>query len=359
MIPTTVIDDSEEAIDLDSINPYAPNEGLSPRELVELIFEMQDKPHSIQRRDGFSQGLVQAADRVLAAETSERYKTIALLAKFEYLHRDASLGDEAADRQLQQTVDQWRDDKREKVAEEIGFLQLERRVLDTESVQADEIKSLLGEVEDFFSKTTTSDRHLRLASATVRTINRIEDGDERESYFAKFGGLWARSESIELAGYGRRLAGKPATEETTLVGKPMQLAGVTADGTALDLSNYRGQVVLVDFWATWCAPCLQAMPEMKKLYEKHHWQGFEVVGVSLDRDLEALGKYLDDNDIPWTNLAGEGNRDLAEKHNVRGIPSLILVDKQGVIVAVSHELADIAPKVAELVGDGNEDESDG
>jgi thiol-disulfide isomerase/thioredoxin len=137
--------------------------------------------------------------------------------------------------------------------------------------------------------------------------------------------------------------------ESDLVGKPLELAGTTAKGAPFTWQAYRGKVVLVDFWATWCGPCRREMPNVKALYEKEANRGFEVVGVSLDEDLEALAEYLDENEIPWETLAGEGTQDLAQQYGVRGIPTMMLVDKEGKVVAVSHGVAQLLPLVEKLL----------
>ncbi|MCI0357628.1 MAG: TlpA family protein disulfide reductase, partial [Planctomycetaceae bacterium] len=109
------------------------------------------------------------------------------------------------------------------------------------------------------------------------------------------------------------------------------------------------KVVLVDFWATWCGPCRREMPHVKELYERLNGKGFDVVGVSLDEDQEALAAYLEENGIPWETLAGDGTQDLAEKYSVRGIPTMMLIDKEGKIAGVAHSVGALAPLVDKLL----------
>jgi thioredoxin-related protein len=92
------------------------------------------------------------------------------------------------------------------------------------------------------------------------------------------------------------------------------------------------------------------MPNVKALHERLGPQGFEVVGVSLDEDQEALAAYLEENAIAWETLAGEGTQDLAEKYSVRGIPTMMLVDREGKIVAVAHNVAALTPLAEKLLG---------
>ena len=82
---------------------------------------------------------------------------------------------------------------------------------------------------------------------------------------------------------------------------------------------------------------------------KYQAKGFDIVAVSLDRDLDALAKYLKENNIPWTNLAGDATQELARKYGVRGIPTMMLIDQAGNVVDVSHNVAQIAPRIEPLL----------
>ncbi len=83
------------------------------------------------------------------------------------------------------------------------------------------------------------------------------------------------------------------------VGKPLTLKFTALDGREIDLEKMRGKVVLIDFWATWCPPCVAEMPHLKAVYQKYHPRGLEIVGLSLDRDRKALEKYVAKEKVPW------------------------------------------------------------
>ena len=346
-------EEKKEEPEIDSsINPYAPPEGLSTLELADFIFDMLDKPKSIRRRDGFAEGIVLAADAMLKKNPSERYQVIAIQAKLEQLHDQASWGDEKADAALWKFVQEIQDHKNAKIAADVRFFQMERKLIDAdEKTPAEKIPALLKELEEYLqAEKKLTARHLRLASHTVRQINRIEDGEAREKEFQKFGGMFAKSSDRELAGYGKKIAKSPAAKGGDLVGKELELVGVTDLGAAFDWKQYRGKVVLIDFWATWCGPCRREAPHLKALYESLKEKGFDVVAISLDKDQDALAKYLDENKIPWTNLVGESAAEIAKKYNVSAIPTMMLVDQKGKVVAVSHKVAELKEQAEKLVG---------
>jgi thiol-disulfide isomerase/thioredoxin len=335
--------------DIPDVNPYAPRPGLSAAELVDFIFDMQDKPKSIQDRPGFAEGIVEAADRILAAETTDKHRATAALAKFEVLHKKACLEDKQADEALAEFVAQMKDCQVPRIAAEVAFFELERKVIDSDPLPLDKIPGLLAEVSKYLADKKLSSRHLRLASSTVHVINRLEDPEEREKYFQEFGKRFAKSDSKDLARYGKKLAKKPGVEMPDLVGQTLELAGVTALGTEFNWKRYRGKVVLVDFWATWCGPCRRAMPQLKALYERLQQRGFDVVGISLDQDQQAVAKYLEENSVPWTNLVGEEATDLATRYGIRGIPMMILLDGQATVVAADHKLETLSKQAEKLL----------
>jgi thiol-disulfide isomerase/thioredoxin len=123
------------------------------------------------------------------------------------------------------------------------------------------------------------------------------------------------------------------------LGQTAELKGPTLGGETLDIASLRGKVVVVDFWATWCAPCRAEIPRLRALDEEHHSEGLRIVGVSLDRNRQALAQFVATRHITWPQVffpeQEQPNRTspLAIHYQVESIPDTLLVDGEGRIVA--------------------------
>ncbi|HEX7862674.1 MAG TPA: TlpA disulfide reductase family protein [Verrucomicrobiae bacterium] len=126
---------------------------------------------------------------------------------------------------------------------------------------------------------------------------------------------------------------KAAIKAVGALGHPLEIAFTAADGREVDVQKLKGKVVLVDFWASWCGPCMEALPELISLYKKYQPQGLEVIGINMDKQRFAMDNVLKQNEMPWPQyFDGKGwGAKFAIEYNVSSIPAVWLVDKKGIL----------------------------
>ena len=162
------------------------------------------------------------------------------------------------------------------------------------------------------------------------------------------------SSAYFLNSYVRRLCENRLNQLELLHRPAPNISAVDLDGADVALNDSRGKVVLVDFWATNCPPCLEEFPRLKRLYDRMREQGFEIIGVSLDEDRSVVDAFQERVKLPWLVMNEAGARAVTEAFHVQSIPSMFLIDRDGKIAAFDVQRSELESAVEQLLSKRSE-----
>ena len=156
----------------------------------------------------------------------------------------------------------------------------------------------------------------------------------------------------DLEVYKKEAAEKLVKASKVMAGMPVpQVAYNDPEGKPISIASYKGKILLLDFWASWCGPCRQSIPKVKKLYEKYGSSGFDVLSISIDDNEQAWRKAMAVEKMPWKQVLSPNKKETMSAFLFSIIPSLYLIDKEGKIVKFyAGYTEDLEKKLQEIIG---------
>jgi thiol-disulfide isomerase/thioredoxin len=284
-------------------------------------------------------------DLVPAAKFTDEQASQAVLFKVDGLRILAMLGDEDADRRRTEFLNAMLKDPRSSVSSIVGPLRMLSAMRRWMQLDDD---ARTAAIDNFISDVKASGAN----PGQVQLLNQLTD-DLADSNKQLDVSLASRAVDELLPAFqkGLQQSNDPAVQDLLatlegigrrlhLMGNPIEMEGTLLDGKPLDWESYRGKVVLIDFWASWCPECIKEVPNILEAHRDYHDKGFEVVGVCLDTDRKLAETVIRQTGMTWSQLfAAEpvGNgwvHPLQKKYAVLGIPRAILVDQKGNVVSL-------------------------
>jgi thiol-disulfide isomerase/thioredoxin len=298
----------------------------------------------------------QAIEKTLTLELTDAQAMEAYFYKLQALQYLKRLGEPGADKQFNDAINAALSDRRPQV-NDIGMKFHVETGLSMWSKLNDQQKSgLIQTVVSFVSRGKPDENKLQMIMAVVDYLGDMPGGaayakqllDSTIPLYKNSGNEDLMSIVPMLEGIARRMG---------LPGNPIQVTGTLLDGSPFNWDAYRGKVVLVDFWATWCGPCRAEVPNVIKMYQAYHGKGFDVVGISLDEKPEDAKKYIEQTGIPWATLFNQDpaqrgwEHPLATYYGITGIPRAILVDQAGNVVSMMARGQNLEVELRKLLGE--------
>lgn len=337
-------------------DPFAIPEDASPRELFLFIKSLKRQRPAARTRDALTEHAQKTVDTIEKVadlvwnmkDATDRDQLLAMEEKFVAYSMLARVAPAVA---YQKTVTLNREiqkDSRSVFVDVADFHLLQANISKTDRIGSEKTE-VVDEIAAYVEKHGLDKVVLGYAESLGVRMSRA---GENEAAAKLFGVLAA---GVEKSNNQEMLRDLPFLQSTSrrlgLPGNFMEVTGNTADGKEFDWNSYRGKYVLVQFWATWCGPCRQEIPNIARHLQMYGDRGFAVVGVNLDEDRSAFDSFMQQSQLPWSNIVSDqGRNSTAERYAISSLPTLILVDPQGKVISMQAGGKNLGKLLAQNLG---------
>ena len=352
---------AEPPAEQEPADPFALPEGsdsVSVGTFVQnMVRNFSTRGAELRTEDG-TKDYLNRMDKALAElqgrKLEEEPATLVASVRMQALNVLVQLRDPTSQQRLTAVIDMLKQSESQALKNLAAHFELQTQISQLDTLEPARRKEVVAMIAAKLREKPISRDTVQLAQSAADTLQNVGEPHEAVAAYEAFIASIKSHNDERLGGLIESMEG--AARFAGLMGNPMEVKGTTVDGQSFDINQYKGKVVLVDFWATWCGPCIGELPNVKQNYELYHGKGFEVVGISLDDDPERLHEFLQEEEIPWVTLfpTDETQRGwenpIARHYGISGIPSVILINQEGNVVNLNARGPALGQALAQLLG---------
>lgn len=323
------------------------------QKLKQRKLNFKDQKEAMAFAVNAQKAFITAGDKILNQECSAEVAVKAAQMKMSAFFMLAEGRIEDYSNRIVDEVTRLKQDRRPEIAQFGDQLWIPARITNSPNMGVEDRKKLSEELFTAMVQANYSDETVGPVVQLGNTLGDAGKGDEAGAILERLAKIASESTNKKLKANAEVF--QSTARKLRLPGNKFELTGKTLSGEKIDWESYRGKVVLIDYWATWCKPCLQELPNVKANYAKYHDRGFEVIGISLDSSRETLQEFVDAEKIPWPQVFDDSKdmgwgHPMARYYGISSVPTAILVDKDGKVVSMSARAEELAELLEKLLG---------